>query len=412
MKIAIDVTPTLPGGENGGIKQLLWELLKWFGQNAKSDKFFLLTSYRNDQIFKEFDKYKMKRICVIKNPSSAPIYSRWRIGRQLAGKIKGINNNGILKRNNVNVLFCPFSAPTYSEAGIPTISIVTDLQHLYYPFFFTRQQLRNRNMFYEQLKKKVDSIIAISAFTRTTIIEKLNIPGEKVHSVEISVQSRLALTPPAISRSILEKHNLDDKTYCIYPANFWPHKNHPMLISAFNLFQKRNPQLELHLVLTGADVGNNKILTDSVNQMKLSRHVHFTGYLSEEELSVLWQHAHFLIYPSLFEGFGIPLVEAMKYKKPVLASNVTSIPEVAGDAALYFDPKKPEEIFNSITRITTDNSLYQTLVQKGQERLKKFNYKKMATQYIGIIHQLGKGKKPLLKKNRKNKTTITKSKES
>lgn len=393
MKIAVDVSPVLPGGKNGGLKQLLWELLKGFEKFASTDKFILLTSYKNDHIFKDFDKARMQRICILKDsPVNRNLLKRLS-HRIINKKLKFFNNQNILKKNGVSVLFCPFTAPTFSEIGIPTVSIIADLQHLYYPFFFSKQELIHRKFFYDQLKKKVDYIIAISSYTRETIIEKLNIPPGRVFAIPISIQSWLKAHRPGTSQSILNKFNLKEKKYCIYPANLWPHKNHKMLLVAFNRFQKQYPRYDLSLVLTGESIEGDKILLDSIKQMGLEDKVRFTGYLPEKEFAELWQHSYFLIFPSLFEGFGIPLVEAMRYKKPILASNVTSIPEVAGSAAVYFDPKKPDEIAAALNRIMMDKSVYKSLVKKGEEKLKEYNFQEMVKSYIKILHQAGENKK-------------------
>ncbi|MGD2090142.1 MAG: glycosyltransferase [Candidatus Aminicenantes bacterium] len=384
MKIAIDVTPVLPGGDNGGIKLLLWELLKRFDHSPGNKEFILLTAAKNHELFDEFN---MKRICVLKAPLPGQNQLKKRITRRIKKRFGFLGSKGLLKRNGITVLFCPFASPTYSEIGIPTVAVVADLQHLYYPFFFSKQELKHRNHFYGRLRTKADYVIAISEYTEKTIIEKLNFSPEKVYTIPISIHSRLPAPPPASIQTVLEKYALYNKKYCIYPANLWPHKNHKMLITAFAMFQKKYPADDLHLVLTGAAIGNNAILTDSITQMGIGNRVHFTGFLPEEELAVIWSQAYFLIYPSLFEGFGIPLVEAMRYKKPILASNAASIPEAAGDAAIYFDPKKPDQIVNAIQKIMEDTHLYDSLVEKGQEQLKKYDPDKMVDCYLQLLHK-------------------------
>jgi glycosyltransferase involved in cell wall biosynthesis len=394
IKIAIDVTPVLPGGDNGGIKLLLWELLKRFNDNPKNDQFILLTSSKNDHLFNQF---KMERICVLKtSPSSSSSQQnllRTRIMNHIKRRFRFLGGKGLLKKNGISVLFCPFAAPTFSEIGIPLVSVIADLQHIYYPFFFSKQELRNRSHFYDQLRTKADYVIAISEYTRKTIIEKLNFSPEKVYAIPIPIHSRLQTPHPTSVQTILKKYVLYNKKYGIYPANLWPHKNHKMLITAFGMFQKRYPEYDLHLVLTGAEIENDKILKDSITQMGMNQRVHFTGYIPEDHLAVIWSQAYFLIFPGLFEGFGIPLVEAMRYKKPILASNATSIPEVAGDSALYFDPKKPDQMVDSIHRIMKDRSLYDELVKKGQEQLKKYNMDEMVDSYMDILHKASEKRK-------------------
>lgn len=388
MKIAIDVTPILPGGKCGGAKQVVMELLRGFGQRATSEDFMLLTASHNHDFFYEAEGFGMERICVSKMPSG-----KSHLMRRIFNKVKKSFSAGakqdILKRNGVSVLFCPMTAPTYHEDGVPTVSTVYDLQHLYYPSFFSDQELMSRMAFYEQLKEKVDYVTCISSFTRNSVIEKLNIPAERTFTVPICIHSRLAIPSDDLTESVLRRFDLSKRTYCFYPANLWPHKNHEILLVAFNMFTRRHPEYNLHLVLTGEKISGSEIIEDEIRQMGLEKAVHFLGYLSEDELSAIWNGSYFLIFPSLFEGFGIPLVEAMMYGKPILASSVTSIPEVAGDAAIYFDPMKPEEIVNAMRRIMEDKRLYRNLVAEGHKRLNYFDYNKMIDGYLSIIRKAG-----------------------
>jgi hypothetical protein len=261
---------------------------------------------------------------------------------------------------------------------------------LFYPSFFSKQELTYRNQFYEQLKKKVDYIICISSFTKSNVIEKLNMSPDKVFVIPICVHSRLNIPSQDMIQSVLRKFDLEEKQYCFFPANLWPHKNHKILFVAFNMFTKQYPNYNLHLVLTGEKIENNRILDDAIKQMELGERIHFLGYLSEEELAVIWYGSHFLIFPSLFEGFGIPLVEAMMYGKPILSSNLTSLPEVAGDAAIYFDPKKPDEIVSAICEIMKNEELYNLRVSRGKERLKFYNFNSMVERYLEILYQAGR----------------------
>lgn len=390
MKIAIDVTPILPSGECGGAKQVLLELLRGFSEKGLPDQFILLTSSQNHTFFQKFENSRIKCLCVLKDFSSMKFSILQRILNRIKREITSGMFPGVLKKNDVSVLFCPMTAPTYYEAGIPTVATVHDLQHLYYPSFFSEQELINRIKFYEQLKRKVDYVICVSSFTKGNVTEKLNISPDKVFVIPNCVHWRLDIPPQDVIKSVLKKFDLEEKRYCFYPANLWPHKNHKILFVAFNMFTKQYPNYNLHLVLTGEKIENNRILEDAIKQMELGERIHFLGYLSEDELAVIWYGSHFLIFPSLFEGFGIPLVEAMMYGKPIITSKVTSIPEVVGDAALYFDAKKPDDIVNALCEIMSNNELYNLLVARGKERLKLYGFDSMVERYLEILHQAGR----------------------
>ncbi len=373
MNIGIDVTPILPGGTCGGVKQLVIELLRGFAQKNTADRFILLTAYYNEDIFKEFEQYGMKQVCVLADKSRSPQAA------QNHGMLNQHRYPGIVRKNNINVLFCPMTDPLHHEPGIPAVFLICDLQHLYYPSFFNAQELAHRNKLYERIKTKADYVVCISSHTKKTVLEKLHMPEERVFVIPISVHERLGNPGPAKVRTILEKYNLSGKKYCIYPANLWPHKNHKMLLLAFSRFVALHPHCSLDLVLSGEPIDHNSVMEYS-RQMGLSERVHLLGYLGD-----------FLIFPSLFEGFGIPLVEAMLYGKPILASNVTSIPEVAGAAALYFDPRKPDEMAAALGQIMGDEGLYRRLVEEGQKQLEKYRYEDMVEQYLAVLHRAAEG---------------------
>jgi glycosyltransferase involved in cell wall biosynthesis len=158
-----------------------------------------------------------------------------------------------------------------------------------------------------------------------------------------------------------------------------------MLITAYEMFVSRNPDCKIDLVFTGALDDAQRDLQDNVRSMGLERRVHFLGYLPEEQLIAVWGGCSFLIFPSLYEGFGIPVLEAMQFGKPVLCSNVTSLQEVAGDAALYFDPQKPYEIVQCLEKIVENKKLYDGLVSRGYQRLSHFQNGEMVKKYLQCI---------------------------
>lgn len=390
MKIAVDVTPILPGGEGGGAKQVIFELLRGFCKKRGAEKYILLTSYANHDIFAEFEQFGMKRICVINNKPFAQKRAIWRIFFNIFNRtMSSCSYPSILKRERVSLLFCPMTAPTFYEDGIPTVCTIHDLQHVVYPYFFSPEELAYRNDFYDKLKLSADFIICVSSFTRETVINKLNIPSERVKTIHNCVYNRFNLPNNETVLSVLSRYGVKDKTYCFYPANFWPHKNHKMLLTAFNMLLRKNPELRIELVLTGSRTDENKsvIIDDAIKQMKLSDKVHLLGYLSDEELAAIWIGASFLVFPSLYEGFGIPLLEAMFFVKPIICSNVTSLPEVGGEAAIYFDPRRPDEIVKAMESVINDKELYKALVLKGKEQLQKFNYESMVNQYISVFYE-------------------------
>ena len=391
------MTPALPGGKNGGAKILAIELLKSFHEMALQDQFLILTASWNHEDLAVLDGPNMRRSCVLtgQEPKPKTPYARYpprfhramgRIRRHLKRFTKGQSPMGrSLSAQGVDLLFCPFTAPTYAEGNIPTVSVVLDLQHRELPQFFSRHEVGLRNDFMAELKRKADRIICISEYTRETVLKHLEIPPERTHAVPISIQTRLSRPEAEKSIEHLKDFGIAKNSYMFYPANFWPHKNHSMLLTAYGMFLARNPDSPIDLVFTGALNGRKGAIKQAVMQMGLAKRVHFLGFVPEEKLATVWFGCEFLIFPSLYEGFGIPVLEAMSIGKPVLCSDRTSLPEVAGDAALYFDPRKPGALVNCIEKITTDRALQSALVEKGRIRADLFQPDDMTRRYLEIF---------------------------
>lgn len=398
--IAIDMTPALPGGENGGVKLLALELIKGFQAMSQDNRFLFLTASWNDEELALLDNASTQRLCILNkqgrmthSSSSRYIIQLERILRKIYRVLRRhyrekLQGKGLLSQMGVDVLFCPFTAPTFAEPGIPVVSLIHDLQQKEYPQFFTSQELEMRESFYNEVRRRADAIICISESTRESVIRHLKTDPEKTHTIHNSIQSRLIGRDASRVSEYLRDLHIDGKPFMFYPANFWPHKNHRMLLTAYGMYVSRHPDCKMDLVFTGALDDAQRDLQDKVRRMGLERHVHFLGYLPEDQLIALWRGCSLLVFPSLYEGFGIPVLEAMQFGKPVLCSNVTSLPEVAGDAALYFDPRKPDEIVQCLEKIIGNQELYADLVRRGYERLSHFQSQDMVEKYLQCLEEV------------------------
>lgn len=395
VRIAIDLTPLRPGGENGGAKVLVVTLLKQFQKLAPHHYFLLLTAPWNHLELAQYETNSMERLLVPNlidtlTPKKTELGFLFKLVQKIFNKINFKFNNfigssSLLKENKINLLFCPFSAPTYAEKDIPLVAIAYDLQHLDYQFFFSDQEQEHRTKFIVELLNKSQKVICISYFTRQSFIKHFKTPIQKLAVVPISIHERLVKLNESTVIGHLTSLGLAGRKYAFYPANYWPHKNHRILLTAYGIYKKQFPNSCLDLVFTGALEHEENQLKEAVALMGLNENVLFLGFLNEEVLTAVWQGCQCLIFPSLYEGFGIPTLEAMKFGKPVLSSNAASLPEVGGDAVIYFDPRKPDEIASCLAKISSDQVLVEELINKGFERLKLFDGKEMAYQYLNIL---------------------------
>ncbi|MBM7866611.1 glycosyltransferase [Heliobacterium gestii] len=391
MKIAIDVVPIRPDGRIGGAMHLVMELIRGLAIHRELEIMLLTASWNHQFFIDSFKGYKVEHHC-IECPQQMTLFDK--VKRRLRQLFAGLDIDisggikGPLRSRGVELLFCPMTAVTYYEPGIPTVSLVYDIQHEYYPSFFSPEELTHRRAFYKVVCKKADAIICISEYTKQTIIEKFNLAKDNVYVAPICIQDRLIPPETGEQQRILQEKGLEGLRYGYYPANFWKHKNHLMLLTAFSSFIQRHPDSDLHLVFTGCLREDNPEIDDAIRQMGLQERIHFLGYLTESELTTVLHHCDFLVYPSLFEGFGIPVIEAMAVGKPVLCSNRTSLPEVGGDAAYYFDPRIPASIEEAIDRISTDETLREDLVRKGHRQAKKYPREAMINGYLQVLLQV------------------------
>lgn len=406
-RVVVDLTPVLPGGENGGAKVMTIELLRALARISADCEFILLTSSRSHDELALLDSFNVRRLCT-DNPRTRPksalktahrvhrmlqhfvpasrIAQLGRLYHLLSGRVLPVKS--LLRDLNADLLFCPFTAPFFFDPAVPTVSVVYDLQHLYYPQFFEPAEIDERNKNFDWACAASSTIVCISDYVRGTVLEKSALPEERVKTIPILLPRRLA--PPSIEarERVLAAFHLTPRRFLLYPANFWAHKNHELLLTAFGMHRASHPDSDLKLVLTGSLGPRRDEVMDATCAMGLSHAIVFPGYLTAEDFSPLMHECKALIFPSLFEGFGMPLLEAMAAGRPILCGNRTSLPEVAGDAALFFDPAKPVQIVNAIDRIERDFELEKELIDKATRRLSTFGGPdEMAARYLQVFHE-------------------------
>ncbi len=398
-RVAIDLTPLLPGGDNGGAKPLALMLIRQLALAAPHCEFILLTQEKTHQELASLDAPNVRRLCTTQ-PASAPTLSRRRalslrslllkllpatlverLGRLYLQRFdRAPAESSLLRQLGAELLFCPFTGVLFYDSTVPVVSLVHDLQYLYYPEFFDPADRHERDRYFRHVCRVASRIVCVSEFTRSTVLKQSNLAPERVVTVLSAPQERLQ-TPSPLPLSPIEP------PYLLYPANFWRHKNHEMLLTAFGMYRARHPQSVLRLVLTGAPSPRRDELMDAARRMRLADQVLFPGHLPELKFAALLASSTAMIFPSLFEGFGMPVLEAMAAGVPVLAGNLTSLPEIAGGAALLFDPRRPTEIADAIARVC-DPEFREGLIARGRERVRNFpNVEAMAAGYLKVFEE-------------------------
>ena len=247
---------------------------------------------------------------------------------------------------DVDLVHYPLTVPV-PRAKAPTIVTLHDLQHRDLPQLFSRTERTYRSVAYDGAAKRADAVIVISEFVRGRALEVLRLDPAKVH-----------VTPLGLDHATLRPAPGAREPFLYYPARPWPHKNHGALFDALPLIRRERP--DLRLVLTGG--GELPPLPDGVEAL---------GHVPRARVIELLQHASALVFPSLYEGFGLPPLEAMACGTPVACSNAGALPEVVGDAARLFDPRDPQAIADATLEVVDDPAPW---VERGLARAAGFSW--------------------------------------
>ena len=269
-----------------------------------------------------------------------------------------------MRLNELDGLHFPLTTMMPPVRSPPAVITVHDVQHLVMPRFFSRTKLLYRQLAYEGSARRARLVIAISEHVRETLLDRVGLSPERVVVVHSGVDHRQFAPPP---------QDTDREPFLLYPAFPWPHKNHDRLLEAFALLRRRRP--ELRLVLTGG----------SYPSFERVEGVDVRGFVSSDELVHLYRTAAAMVFPSLYEGFGQPLLEAMACGCPVAASDVAAIPEICGGAARLFDPEQPEAIVEAVEDILREGELWSS---RGLTRARTFSWEETARATDGAYARL------------------------
>jgi glycosyltransferase involved in cell wall biosynthesis len=224
--------------------------------------------------------------------------------------------------------------------------------------------------------RRSDRVIAISQATKDDVVASLGVSPDKIDVVHLGpgLSPTTAPTPEAALRRRLE---LGDRPVLLSPSARRAHKNLPRLLEAFAGLPS-----ESVLVLPGYATGREDLLRARANELGIADRVRFTGWLPDEDLEGLYGCSAALVFPSLAEGFGLPVLEAMLHGLPVTCANRTSLPEIAGDAALLFDPESVPAMKEAMHRLLTDAAIRERLIRAGQQQARRFSWERAARETV------------------------------
>ena len=281
-----------------------------------------------------------------------------------------------LRREKIDL----FHAPHYVLPLLtPCKSVVTihDCIHLRFP-----QYLPNRlGLAYAWSSMwvathRASRVLTVSEASKRDILHYYSIPDHRIDVIYNAIDDRLGEEPsPEDIERVRDRYQLN-APYVLYAGNIKPHKNLERLIEAFHMLRQDPDLAHVKLLIIGDEISKYATLRRAVHRYKLHKYVRFFGFVPDKTLAVLYRLARVFVFPSLYEGFGFPPLEAMASGAPVITSNVSSLPEVVGDAALLIDPLDPVAISDAMRRVLMDSDLRENLRQRGLRRVKEFSWER------------------------------------
>jgi len=226
-------------------------------------------------------------------------------------------------------------------------------------------------------------VLTVSEASKRDILRYFSVPPSKIDVIYNAIDERFGEEPdPEELERVRERYQLDDQ-FVLYAGNIKPHKNLERLIEAFHTLRK-GPFEHVKLLIIGDEISKYATLRRAVHKYKLHKHVRFFGFVPDRTLAVLYRLAAVFVFPSLYEGFGLPPLEAMASGTPVITSNVSSLPEVVGDAALLIDPYETDAIADAMRRVLSEPALHADLRERGLRRAKEFSWERS----VGRVRQI------------------------
>lgn len=389
MKIGIDARTILnpEKGEAIGVGHYTYQLIRHLLEIDKENEYVLFFDFRVRE--KDVKKFAGPNVKIKFYPFSD--YKKY-----LPGAYNEILGTATLMRENLDVVHStsPMSRIPVGYRG-KTIVTVHDLAVYKVPDVFPRTKRANMRMKINLMIGKADKIIAVSESTKKDIENIFKYPAEKINVINVGFDKRLFEESKLTREKVLEKYGIPtDKKYILFLGTIEPIKNITRLLEAFKIFkekcQKIKGKCDHKLILAGKNGWLAQEYKQIVKDLGISSDVIFTGYVVGDELVPLFKNADFFVMPSLYEGFGMTVLEAFATGTPAIVSNVSSIPEVAGDGAYQIDPIDTQGLAEAMTKFATDENLKNDFRELGKKQVEKFNWEKCARETLEVYKKFKK----------------------
>jgi glycosyltransferase involved in cell wall biosynthesis len=408
LKVLINAQMT-PGGLSGGIEQFLLGLVDGLGRLTDGEEQYTLITnpenpaWLNPQIgpnqrvvspppSKTNQPNWLDRTKGLLGPLRRPAGILWRGARQRASGASPARpaetlpqSDGFLESLGGAVIHFPFQA--FTRCALPSIYNPWDLQHLHFPQFFSDREIAHREALYSGACNESQAVVAPSCAVKSDLQEQYGLDGQKVFVVHCAPPAALYRDAPNQASDEVRKKFRLPELFGLFPAQTWPHKNHLKLIEAVRQIRDRNG-IKLNLFCPGRKNEHWPVIRQRIDELDLRAQVIFPGFVDLAESQAFYQLAQFVVFPSLFEGAGMPVIEAFQEGAPVTCSDIPPLQEYGGDAVLSFNPHSVESIAASLVRISDDEALREKLRTRGLERARMFTWERTAKTCRALYRQV------------------------
>lgn len=294
-------------------------------------------------------------------------------------------SDGTIERAGLDLMHFTVQEAFLTE--VPSIYHPHDLQHLHLPLFFTPRERRDREIIYRTFCRQARMVAVSSAWTKRDLVEQYGLPEAKVQVVPLAPPVAAYPVPTERDLAAIRATLTLPEAFLLYPAQTWPHKNHLGLFEALAILRGRHG-IVAPLICCGQQNSFFPTIERRGRALALQDQVRFVGFVSPVALQCLYRLCRAVVVPTKFEAGSFPMWEAFLAGAPVACSAVTSLPEQAGDAALLFDPDRPEEMAGAIARLWTDAALRERLIARARERVAEFTWDRTARTFRAHYRRL------------------------
>ncbi|MBF6568424.1 MAG: glycosyltransferase family 4 protein [Candidatus Binataceae bacterium] len=376
MKIGINLFWLVPG--YGGLETYVRGLLSGLDQADDRNQYLLFTNPLNHGTFGHLSNRFSRRLCPL------PVTSRvaWRVAEQLL-------TPRYAAVEKIDLLHSPADMIPLRRT-CPVVVTIHDVNFYSLSDRLPVSASRLFELWVQRSARRADAIITVSEFSSFAISSQLDVALSRISVIHNAPAVR-KLPSPAHWPRLAQRLGIEGD-HLISFADGSPHKNLASLLKA-TVYLKSSWR-GLQLVVIGQRARQARSVRALLDKLNLNSRVIFTGYLREDELNLVMANARLLVYPSLYEGFGLPVVEAMSMGVPVVCSNAAALPEIAGDAAMLFNPLSPVEIARAIERLITNEPLRREFVIAGRKQARRFSWERAAQQTIAVYDRVAGFKAP------------------